>query len=445
MTRSAKRLSNGGGSWLGCWREGKGGGGARPVLRAESLFKSYRVKGNRLETGRVLVAVRDVSVSLYRGRVLAVVGESGCGKSTVARLLACLERLSGGTIWFRGSVVSGRGERARRQYSGRVQMVLQDPFSSLNVAYTVRHHMVRALKLHTPLGRDEVEDRAAALLEEVNLRPGRDLLNRYPHELSGGQRQRVAIARALAVAPEVILADEPVSMLDVSIRLEILRLLEQLTVQRGLALLYITHDIASARYFASETAVMYAAELIEFGPSEIVTQEPAHPYTRLLISATPNPDRVRGANAPRRTWEESRLASLSRRLVVAFTRAALSPWTDADMRRRRPSPSMRAIGPSAGSSTGQMQAGRAVPEAGALLRPTGARSSAMAVTSWRPGQASQLSDDQEGLDLVGPFGPGNRRSGMVHGSIWRQVGRQNQRSARSATGRYRCTVPSRVR
>ena len=269
-----------------------------PVLRAESLFKSYRVKGNRLETGRVLVAVRDVSVSLYRGRVLAVVGESGCGKSTVARLLACLERLSGGTIWFRGSVVSGRGERARRQYSGRVQMVLQDPFSSLNAAYTVRHHMVRALKLHTPLGRDEVEDRAAALLEEVNLRPGRDLLNRYPHELSGGQRQRVAIARALAVAPEVILADEPVSMLDVSIRLEILRLLEQLTVQRGLALLYITHDIASARYFASETAVMYAAELIEFGPSEIVTQEPAHPYTRLLISATPNPDRVRGERPP---------------------------------------------------------------------------------------------------------------------------------------------------
>lgn len=262
-----------------------------PVLQACGVWKSFRPRGTGSRGSKQLTAVRDVSLSLSRGRVLALVGESGCGKSTVARLLARLEPLSSGRILLDGEEVPRRLATGRRNYTSHVQILLQDPYGQLNASYSIRHHMVRALRLHSNLRGRELDERAGAVLEEVNLSPGEDYLARYPHELSGGQRQRVAIARALSVGPEVLLADEPVSMLDVSIRLEILRLLESLTQERNLALLYITHDIASARYFAHQTAVMYAAELVELGPSEDVTQEPAHPYTRLLISATPNPDR----------------------------------------------------------------------------------------------------------------------------------------------------------
>jgi peptide/nickel transport system ATP-binding protein len=262
------------------------------ILRAESITKKFRVRNVRSGGHHNVRAVSDVSFSLRPARVLALVGESGCGKSTVARLLAGLHPLTSGAIRLRGEPVSGRSERARRRYTRHVQIILQDPFSSLNASYRVRHHLIRPLLLHDRARRGELEGRAIELLEEVNLSPGRDFLDRYPHELSGGQRQRVSIARALAVEPQVLLADEPVSMLDVSIRLGILRLLSSITTQRGLALLYITHDIASARYFADETAVMYAGELVESGPSEDVTQNPQHPYTRLLVSAVPNPDRA---------------------------------------------------------------------------------------------------------------------------------------------------------
>jgi peptide/nickel transport system ATP-binding protein len=264
-----------------------------PTLQAEHLVKSFRGRGGRFGSASAVTAVNDVSLELYRGRILALVGESGCGKSTVARLLSRLYPLTSGSLRLEGKKVSGRLEGGRREYTSHVQIILQDPFSSLNSSYTIRHHLMRPLRLHGNYrGRSALEARATELLEEVNLRPGRDYLDRYPHELSGGQRQRVSIARALAVEPDVLLADEPVSMLDVSIRLDILRLLETLTIERSLALLYITHDIASARYFARDTAVMYAAELVEFGPSEAVTQQPAHPYTRLLVSAAPNPDRA---------------------------------------------------------------------------------------------------------------------------------------------------------
>jgi peptide/nickel transport system ATP-binding protein len=238
------------------------------ALRAQSLRKVFRLRG--ASGGRKSVqAVSEVSLELRRGSVLALVGESGCGKSTVARLLARLYPLTSGTIWLDGEKVAGRGGRARRTYASQVQIVLQDPFSSLNASHSIRHHLVRPLLLHRRDSHPGTLDEAAVrLLEEVNLTPGADFLRRYPHELSGGQRQRVSIARALAVEPEVLLADEPVSMLDVSIRLEILRLLGRLVADRNLAMLYITHDIASARYFATETAVMYAGELVEQGPSE---------------------------------------------------------------------------------------------------------------------------------------------------------------------------------
>jgi peptide/nickel transport system ATP-binding protein len=175
-------------------------------------------------------------------------------------------------------------------------MVFQDPFASLNPAHTVRYHIERPLRLHRGrLTKEQLAQQAAALMEQVRLSPADKYLEKYPHELSGGQRQRVAFARALAANPRVLLADEPVSMLDVSIRLEMLSLLDDLRTRFQLAMLYITHDIASARYFADEVLVMYAGQIVDRGPAEDVTQQPAHPYTQLLVNSAPDPDNLGGA------------------------------------------------------------------------------------------------------------------------------------------------------
>ena len=272
------------------------------VLEAEDLTKHFPVR-KRLAAAfsgerPVVHAVDDVNLLLRRGRVTALVGESGSGKSTVARLLAQLYPRTGGAIRLHGETTSVRGGRKFRAYSGRVQMIFQDPFASLNPVHTVRYHLTRALRVHKRVGRGSAETEAALkdLLRKVQLTPPERYIDKFPHELSGGQRQRVAIARALAAEPEALLADEPVSMLDVSIRLGILNLLRDLREQMHLAILYITHDIASARYFADETMVMYAGRIVEGGPSEDVTQRPAHPYTRLLIDSAPDPDRVAQAN-----------------------------------------------------------------------------------------------------------------------------------------------------
>ncbi|MDA8291456.1 MAG: ABC transporter ATP-binding protein [Actinomycetota bacterium] len=239
----------------------------------------------------VLNAVRGVSVDLHRRAVVALVGESGSGKSTVAKLLAGQERATGGRIELEGSAVDASHRRDFRAYKSSVQMVFQDPFSSLNPVHTVRYHLARPVRLHRSLrGRDALESALVELVEQVRLTPASQFLAKYPHELSGGQRQRVAIARALAARPSVLLADEPVSMLDVSIRLEVLGLISELRDRYDLAVLYITHDIASARYFADEALVMYAGEIVERGPAESVTQAPAHPYTQLLVSSAPDPD-----------------------------------------------------------------------------------------------------------------------------------------------------------
>ncbi len=260
------------------------------TLSAEGLGKDFR-----LGRGHVLHAVRDVSISLYRSAVVALVGESGSGKSTVARLLAGQERPSAGTICLEQQPVNLSGRSAFRAYKSEVQLVFQDPFASLNPAHTVRYHIERPLRVHRGhLTKQQVGQQAAALMEQVRLSPADKYLVKYPHELSGGQRQRVAFARALAAEPRVLLADEPVSMLDVSIRLEMLALLDDLRTRFQLAMLYITHDIASARYFADEVLVMYAGQIIERGPAEDVTQQPAHPYTQLLVSSAPDPDNLGG-------------------------------------------------------------------------------------------------------------------------------------------------------
>jgi peptide/nickel transport system ATP-binding protein len=270
-----------------------------PSLEAIALTKHFRVRrpGRWISGSKKLRAVDDVSIALYPGTVTALVGESGSGKSTVARLLARLYRPTAGTIRLFGQD-SGRSRRGSRRYARHVQLILQDPFSSLNPVHTIRYHLSRPLRIHGHAsGRKEARDGVAALLTEVKLVPTAQFADKFPHELSGGQRQRAAIARALAAQPAVLLADEPVSMLDVSIRLGVLNLLRSLAASRNLAVLYITHDIASARYFASRTLVMYAGRLVEGGPSEDVTQRPAHPYSQLLLASAPDPARLGNASS----------------------------------------------------------------------------------------------------------------------------------------------------
>jgi peptide/nickel transport system ATP-binding protein len=256
------------------------------ALEAVNLNKVFR-----LGPGASLQAVRNVSLGLYRGAVVALVGESGSGKSTVAKLLAGQERPTSGQITLAGRPVNVRSGHAFRQYKSQVQYVFQDPFSSLNPVHTVGYHLIRPVKLHQR-GVRSGKEAVTALLEQVRLTPAAQFVVKYPHELSGGQRQRVSFARALAAQPTVLLADEPVSMLDVSIRLEMLNLLDDLRTRLSLALLYITHDIASARYFADEVLVMYGGQIVERGPAEEVTQQPAHPYTQLLIASAPDPDNL---------------------------------------------------------------------------------------------------------------------------------------------------------
>lgn len=264
----------------------------QPVLKAEHLRKDFPLS-QLLGGKRVVQAVEDASLALFAGQATALVGESGSGKTTVARLLAGMHTPTRGDIIFKERTVHLQRGAERKQYIRQVQYVFQDPFSSLNPAHSIRYHLSRPLLRHGHAhNARQVEEQSLALLEKVSLTPARQFLDKYPHQLSGGQRQRVSIARSLAVRPSVLLADEPVSMLDVSIRLDILNLLLKLKEEEGLAFLFITHDIASARYFAEQTQVMYAGQMVEGGPSEEVIRRPRHPYTRLLRSAAPDPDRM---------------------------------------------------------------------------------------------------------------------------------------------------------
>jgi len=261
-----------------------------PVLEGRNLTKYFWVKQTRgLFARRLPVhAVDNVSVRLEARKVTSFVGESGAGETTVARILAEITKPDRGEVLFDGKPVpAGRP----RWYARQVQMVFQDPFASLNPVHRVRHDLERPLEIHH-LANGNARAAVDDLLNRVALKPPAQFSEKFPHELSGGQRQRVAIARALAVKPRVLIADEPVSMLDVSIRLGVLNLLADLRDREDLAILYITHDIASARYLADVIVVMYAGQLVEAAPSAELTDRPAHPYTQLLLSAAPDPDRV---------------------------------------------------------------------------------------------------------------------------------------------------------
>jgi peptide/nickel transport system ATP-binding protein len=258
---------------------------SEPILALDKVSKIFGKAGARVH------AARGISFALHPGRTLALVGESGSGKTTAARIIMREYRPDEGRLLFRGVPVEGGGLGRLNAYRRAVQMVFQDPFSSLNPVHTVRHHLERPLRLHRQaLSRSERRAAIAEVLTRVKLDPA-VIVPKYPHELSGGQRQRISIARALAVNPEVIIADEPTSMLDVSVRLGILNLLNDMKRKLGLAVLYITHDIATARYVAEDIMVMYAGQIVEWGETESVLGDPQHPYTRLLLSAVPDPDR----------------------------------------------------------------------------------------------------------------------------------------------------------
>jgi oligopeptide/dipeptide ABC transporter ATP-binding protein len=229
----------------------------------------------RLAGGRRLRVLEDVSLTLGRGEILAIVGESGSGKSTLARTVGRLVPHCGGDIRVGGC------ELPELDYRRAVQLVLQDPFASLNPMRTVAYHLERALRRHRRMH----EGAVAELLTTVGLVPPERFAPRRPHELSGGQRQRVALARALAAGPEILVADEPTSMLDASLRKDMLALLERLRDERGLSILLITHDLASARWLAGRIAVLYAGRVVEIGRAETLAAWPSHPYTQLLLAA----------------------------------------------------------------------------------------------------------------------------------------------------------------
>ncbi|SMP04428.1 ABC transporter ATP-binding protein [Shimia sagamensis] len=266
-----------------------------PILSLENLSKTFAV---RPVFGRASAvnALRNVSLDLLPGRALALVGESGSGKSTFGKMIVGVHAPTSGRILFEGNDISGMTAKAdQKRYRQAVQMVFQDPFSSLNPAHTIRHHLLRALALHQPEA--DPDTALQAILKDVELDPA-STPGKFPHELSGGQRQRVNFARALAVKARMIVADEPTSMLDVSIRKSVLGLMQRLKSEHGLSILYITHDIATAEYLAEDTAVMFRGQVVEKGPTSQVVGNPQHGYTKLLRAAGPNPEvRLTGSDA----------------------------------------------------------------------------------------------------------------------------------------------------
>jgi peptide/nickel transport system ATP-binding protein len=263
---------------------------AVPLLEVRALAKVF-VSG-AFRNRHVVKAVNNVSLEVRAGQSVGLVGESGSGKSTVARMIARLIKPTSGQILLKGrDVLAEEPRRASREYRHEVQMIFQDPFSSLNPVHTVGHHLERALRIYGTAGTD-TSSAIGQLLDDVGLSAVPDIAGRYPHELSGGQRQRVAIARHLGASPTLIVADEPTSMVDVSVRAGILNLLDDLRRDRGIGLILITHDLASARYSTSRILVMYAGFIVESGASEDVIVNPQHPYSQLLVRSVPRRSKV---------------------------------------------------------------------------------------------------------------------------------------------------------
>ena len=296
------------------------------LLRAERLVKDFPVKRG------VVHAVSDVSFTIHRGETLGLVGESGCGKSTLGRLLMNLLKPTSGRVWYNGQDMSQLRGSAHRAARRSMQMIFQDPYASLDPRMSVGQIIMEPLSAHHVGGshRERV-NMVRELMEQVGLRP--EFFIRYPHQFSGGQRQRVGIARALALNPELVICDEPVSALDVSIQAQILNLLSDLQQQRSLTYLFISHDLNVVRYLSDRVMVMFLGEICELSPTEQLYRQPRHPYTRFLLDAVPQPDP---------TLRDEDRALLSGEVTKAMTPAEgcrfapRCPYADGDCRKKRP-------------------------------------------------------------------------------------------------------------
>jgi peptide/nickel transport system ATP-binding protein len=260
------------------------------ILKIQNLHKYFEIRKGLLSNPIYIKAVEDVSFNLKAGEAISIVGESGCGKTTLGKTILRLHRPTRGEIYFKGRDISHQDYQSLLWYRLEASLIQQDPFGALASFFTISRILEEPLIIHKFGDKEERIDKVYKTLEEVRLTPIEDFAQKYPHMLSGGQLQRVAIARALILEPSLIIADEPVSMLDASVRIEILTLMRELQERKGISFIYITHNLANIKYFSERLFIMYAGKIVESGPINNVIQDPNHPYTRALLTAIPDPD-----------------------------------------------------------------------------------------------------------------------------------------------------------